>query len=393
MGDVRAEHAAVVVALVDDDVLQGAEEPRPAVVGRQQRAVEHVGVGEDVLPVVARPVALLARAVTVVGCEAYVEAQRREAGELVVGERLRRGEVEHRGAALTARAPRRPDGGQCRELVGQRLPRRRPGRHDHVVARVGGVGRDHLVAPWPGHTLGGEGATDVVRHPLRPVLVHRLARGQHLQVLHPVLAPGDPREPRDQRLHRGQQVGAVRAHGPSLANASDTVGGGVEGAGRGTRGGQERERCWGVLRNPSDSWFDTTRNDQVGTWCARTRTVRAFGDRGIVVDLTLATREVDGRAIVAVGGEIDVYTAPKLRDCITELVGAGTYDIIIDLEAVEFLDSTGLGVLVGGLKKVRAHDGSLDLVCTQERLLKIFRITGLAKVFVIHDAVGLAPGA
>ena len=105
------------------------------------------------------------------------------------------------------------------------------------------------------------------------------------------------------------------------------------------------------------------------------------------MDLTLATREVDDRAVVAVGGEIDVYTAPKLRDCIAELVGAGAYDIVIDLEAVEFLDSTGLGVLVGGLKKVRAHDGSLELICTQERLLKIFRITGLAKVFVIHDSI------
>ncbi|WP_310529198.1 anti-sigma factor antagonist [Nocardioides sp.] len=104
------------------------------------------------------------------------------------------------------------------------------------------------------------------------------------------------------------------------------------------------------------------------------------------MDLTLATREEDGRAIVAVGGEIDVYTAPKLRDQITELVSKGSYNIVIDLEAVEFLDSTGLGVLGGGLKKVRAHDGSLDLVCSQERLLKIFRITGLSKVFVIHDS-------
>ena len=104
------------------------------------------------------------------------------------------------------------------------------------------------------------------------------------------------------------------------------------------------------------------------------------------MDLTLATNEVDGATIIAVGGEIDVYTAPKLRDKITELVADGVYDIIVDMEAVEFLDSTGLGVLVGGLKKVRAHDGSLDLVCTQERLLKIFRITGLAKVFVIHDS-------
>ncbi len=104
------------------------------------------------------------------------------------------------------------------------------------------------------------------------------------------------------------------------------------------------------------------------------------------MDLTLATSEVDGRTIVAVGGEIDVYTAPKLRDKITELVADGVYQIVIDMEAVEFLDSTGLGVLVGGLKKVRAHDGSLELICTQDRLLKIFRITGLAKVFVIHDS-------
>ena len=111
------------------------------------------------------------------------------------------------------------------------------------------------------------------------------------------------------------------------------------------------------------------------------------------MDLTLATREVDGRAVVAVGGEIDVYTAPKLRDCITELVGAGSYNIVIDLEAVEFLDSTGLGVLVGGLKKVRAHDGSLQLVCNQERLLKIFRITGLAKVFTIHESAESATAA
>ena len=104
------------------------------------------------------------------------------------------------------------------------------------------------------------------------------------------------------------------------------------------------------------------------------------------MDLTIETRDVDGRTVVAVGGEIDVYTAPKLRDKITELVGAGIYDLVVDMEGVEFLDSTGLGVLVGGLKKVRAHDGSLQLVCSQDRLLKIFRITGLAKVFVIHDS-------
>ena len=111
------------------------------------------------------------------------------------------------------------------------------------------------------------------------------------------------------------------------------------------------------------------------------------------MDLTLTTREVGVTTVVAVGGEIDVYTAPKLRDKITELVGAGSYQLVVDLEDVEFLDSTGLGVLVGGLKKVRAHDGALRLVCTQDRLLKIFRITGLAKVFDIHDSAEAALAA
>jgi anti-sigma B factor antagonist len=111
------------------------------------------------------------------------------------------------------------------------------------------------------------------------------------------------------------------------------------------------------------------------------------------VDLSLQTREVDGRTIVAVGGEIDVYTAPKLRDKITELVGDGRHNLVIDMESVDFLDSTGLGVLVGGLKKVRAHDGSMELICSQDRLLKIFRITGLAKVFTIHESESAALGA
>jgi anti-sigma B factor antagonist len=97
--------------------------------------------------------------------------------------------------------------------------------------------------------------------------------------------------------------------------------------------------------------------------------------------------------VVAVGGEIDVYTAPKLRERLVELINSGHYHLVINLEGVDFLDSTGLGVLVGALKRVRSHQGSLRLVCTQERLLKIFRITGLAKVFPIYDTVDEAAQA
>jgi anti-sigma B factor antagonist len=111
------------------------------------------------------------------------------------------------------------------------------------------------------------------------------------------------------------------------------------------------------------------------------------------VDLSLDSSSAGEQTVVAVGGEIDVYTAPKLRERLVELINAGHYHLIIDLEGVEFLDSTGLGVLVGALKRVRGHQGSLRLVCNQERLLKIFRITGLAKVFGIYESVDAASSA
>ncbi|MHB1614318.1 MAG: STAS domain-containing protein [Actinomycetes bacterium] len=105
------------------------------------------------------------------------------------------------------------------------------------------------------------------------------------------------------------------------------------------------------------------------------------------MELTLSTRDVGEHTVVEVGGEIDVYTAPKLREELIDLVAAGRYHVVVDMQGVEFLDSTGLGVLVGGLKRLRAHDGSLALVCTRERTLKVFQITGLTKVFPIHSTV------
>jgi anti-sigma B factor antagonist len=105
------------------------------------------------------------------------------------------------------------------------------------------------------------------------------------------------------------------------------------------------------------------------------------------MELGIDVSKVDSHAVVGVAGEIDVYTAPKLREKLIELVSEGTYDVVVDLEKVDFLDSTGLGVLVGALKRVKAHDGSLSLVCTQDKILKIFKITGLTKVFPIHSSV------
>lgn len=111
------------------------------------------------------------------------------------------------------------------------------------------------------------------------------------------------------------------------------------------------------------------------------------------MDLSITTRTVDLFDVIEIGGEIDVYTAPRLRESIVAAVEAGKHRLIIDVQKVEFLDSTGLGVLVGALKRVRADGGSLDIVCTQERILKIFEITGLDKVFGLYATVEEARAA
>ena len=105
------------------------------------------------------------------------------------------------------------------------------------------------------------------------------------------------------------------------------------------------------------------------------------------MDLKLGHHARDGFEVIGVQGEIDIYTAPRLRELLIDLVSQGSYQLVVSLDEVGFLDSAGLGVLVGGLKRVRQHDGSLHLVCAQDRVLKVFRITGLTKVFAIHDSV------
>lgn len=105
------------------------------------------------------------------------------------------------------------------------------------------------------------------------------------------------------------------------------------------------------------------------------------------MDIALDSRPEGSWTVIDVKGEVDVYTAPKLREKIVDLVNQGSHQIVVNLEGVEFLDSTGLGVLVGGLKRVKSHDGTLSLVCTKPKILKVFSITGLSKVFPIYDTV------
>jgi len=102
-------------------------------------------------------------------------------------------------------------------------------------------------------------------------------------------------------------------------------------------------------------------------------------------------------SVVAVAGEVDVATAPRLRKEAIDLVAAGHHRMVLDLEAVDFMDSTGLGVLIGVLRRVTAVGGALRVVCTTPRLLDLFRLTGLDRVFdlrsSVDDAVSEAAGS
>jgi anti-sigma B factor antagonist len=108
------------------------------------------------------------------------------------------------------------------------------------------------------------------------------------------------------------------------------------------------------------------------------------------VDLGLKVEERGDVAVLAVSGEVDVATVPRLREQLHALVASGTPRIVVDLDAVDFLDSTGLGVLVGALKRVRNNGGELALVCTSPRIRKVFEVTGLTKVFSLYDTVDAA---
>lgn len=111
------------------------------------------------------------------------------------------------------------------------------------------------------------------------------------------------------------------------------------------------------------------------------------------MELSVTTSQLDDVCVITVGGEVDVHTAAQLRGALDDEIAAGRTKIVLDLDGVGFLDSTGLGVLVGRLKLVRNHSGWMRIVCSNDRVLRVFRITGLDKVFGIHPSVAEAVAA
>ena len=100
----------------------------------------------------------------------------------------------------------------------------------------------------------------------------------------------------------------------------------------------------------------------------------------------LTTDQVsDGVAVLALSGEVDLYSAPDVKEELLRLIDGGANCVIVDLGQATFLDSTALAVLLGAVKRLRSRGGDLVIVCADRNIRKIFEITGLDRVFPLHD--------
>lgn len=116
----------------------------------------------------------------------------------------------------------------------------------------------------------------------------------------------------------------------------------------------------------------------------------SFGNEGPhEVDFDLVTRELsDGTFVVALTGEVDLYTAPELKSELLRLVADEPNRIVVDLSGATFVDSTTLGVLLGAVKRLRLIGGELVIVCADLNIRRILSITLLDRAFTIYDTLG-----
>jgi anti-sigma B factor antagonist len=91
----------------------------------------------------------------------------------------------------------------------------------------------------------------------------------------------------------------------------------------------------------------------------------------------------DGLGIVVLAGEVDIDTAPQFKQAVKGAIAGGASNLIVDMAAVTFIDSTALGVLVSGVRQVRQRDGALAVVCGEENINRVFELTGLNRIFAI----------
>jgi anti-sigma B factor antagonist len=111
----------------------------------------------------------------------------------------------------------------------------------------------------------------------------------------------------------------------------------------------------------------------------------------MAIEFGIEDRQVSGKAhVVAVRGEVDLFTAPEFKQRVMAPIAAGVDHVIVDLTETTFIDSSSLGVLIGAHRRLKGRGGRLAVACTGEAIVKTFRITGLDSVFTLTDSVEAA---
>jgi len=103
------------------------------------------------------------------------------------------------------------------------------------------------------------------------------------------------------------------------------------------------------------------------------------------IRLEVETRENQGLPVIAVKGEIDVYTVPMFKRAISEAIDKGSRHLLIDLTHVTYMDSSGFGTLLGATKRLRSSGGSLSLIGPNEVIARMLKITRLDTIFAIYN--------
>jgi anti-sigma B factor antagonist len=110
------------------------------------------------------------------------------------------------------------------------------------------------------------------------------------------------------------------------------------------------------------------------------------------MSLSMTASGAGDLTVLEVRGEVDLHSAAQLQDRLLQVIDGGQ-SVVVDLTGLSFLDSTGLGVLVAARNQAQQAGAQLRLVCASDRMLKLFRITGLDAVFEIYATVPAAIGA
>ncbi len=105
------------------------------------------------------------------------------------------------------------------------------------------------------------------------------------------------------------------------------------------------------------------------------------------IRLETGFREISGTQVLDVVGEIDVYTAPRFKEAVNQILGTGQKHLVVNMAGITYMDSSGFGILLSATKRLRPEGGTVNLVKCNSAIERILKITRLDTIFNVYDNV------